>query len=99
MTELGCCEVCWRVEGVRVPAVAWEDVATGECVDGPGADALGLCGPCAAPDEAVKTCRCCGAGHTLSAWRALPLLGVWEGLEMRNCPCGSTLGLPVGSGE
>jgi hypothetical protein len=47
----------------------------------------------------VKTCNCCGRTHSWLGWRLLPKLGTVQIeahdpiLEMRNCPCGSTLGL------
>lgn len=41
----------------------------------------------------------CGRSFTLEEWIALPYVGIHEDdavvLEMRNCPCGSTLGLEV----
>lgn len=47
----------------------------------------------------VKTCAC-GRELTLAEWLALPHGGIWridtlETLELRNCPCGSTISLPV----
>ena len=49
--------------------------------------------------EIKKACGC-GARYTATAWQALPLQGIQplEGepsLEMRNCPCGSTLAVEV----
>ena len=48
----------------------------------------------------VKKCKCCSRSFDNVAWLALPLLdlrdegdGLW--LEMRNCPCGATLGLEI----
>lgn len=53
--------------------------------------------------EAVKTCSTCGARLTAAAWAALPLIGTQaieadgdepaETFEVRNCACGSSLGL------
>ena len=46
----------------------------------------------------AKTCRC-GRRHTLLEWSRLPSAGDMkdeaEHLELRNCPCGSTLALKV----
>jgi hypothetical protein len=51
----------------------------------------------------MKTCTCCKTTFTVAGWRDLPLVGVQvtkdeQGtyrLEMRNCPCGSTLAIEV----
>ena len=49
--------------------------------------------------ESVKVCGC-GAVHGAPEWAALPLCGRqddgYDVLEMRNCPCGSTLAIVVG---
>jgi hypothetical protein len=54
------------------------------------------------PDSAapVKTCTCCGTHHTLASWQSLRYLGDCGVpgrlvVEMRDCRCLSTLGLPV----
>lgn len=47
-------------------------------------------------DDIDKRCAC-GRVHDAAAWRALPYVGRWQlvddepALELRNCPCGSTL--------
>jgi hypothetical protein len=46
--------------------------------------------------------RCgCGLTHDAAAWSCLPYVGVqrdeFEALELRNCPCGSTLAIEVAS--
>jgi hypothetical protein len=38
----------------------------------------------------LKTCGC-GRVFTAESWKLLKLLGKVEGLELRNCSCGSTL--------
>jgi hypothetical protein len=38
----------------------------------------------------LKTCGC-GQSYTAVTWKLLKLLGRVEGLELRNCGCGSTL--------
>jgi CheY-like chemotaxis protein len=43
-------------------------------------------------DEIVKRCAC-GRELTRAMWRALPLCGWMAGAELRNCSCGSTIGL------
>ena len=52
--------------------------------------------------DIIKTCGACGRRLTAADWKALPLIGViddrrkhsdGERMEMRNCSCGSTLGL------
>lgn len=49
----------------------------------------------------VKTCAC-GASYTPRSWKRLHFVGVQAGvsavpfdLELRDCTCGSTLGLKV----
>lgn len=47
----------------------------------------------------VKVCGC-GRRYDSAAWRALPLVGVldlgpYPSLEMRNCPCSSTLAVEL----
>lgn len=50
----------------------------------------------------IKVCAC-GRHYTRIAWRALPLVGIQQvdeqpsadDIELRNCECGSTLGLLV----
>jgi hypothetical protein len=46
-----------------------------------------------------KVCGRCARSFTQAEWAALPLLGVQvfpdEKLELRNCPCGSTLAVPL----
>jgi hypothetical protein len=43
----------------------------------------------------AKRCGCCGRTHDLASWLALPERGhqadAVEDLELRDCPCGSTL--------
>lgn len=51
-----------------------------------------------------KKCKCCGRVYDSFQWHRLPLLGVqrmpWgEELEMRNCWCGTTLGIMAVEGE
>lgn len=51
----------------------------------------------------MKTCTRCGAVYDLAAWRELPLRGHMddrdqhpedgERLELRDCPCGTTLSI------
>lgn len=49
-----------------------------------------------------KSCGC-GRTHTAEAWPSLPYCGVQKGdsevadLQLRHCPCGSTLAVPVDS--
>lgn len=52
----------------------------------------------------AKTCTCCHREHDSAAWAALPLVGYvgshWAGgkaiaVELRNCVCGSTIGVEV----
>ena len=48
----------------------------------------------------AETKRCgCGLAHDAPSWSALPLAGVMrddvEAIELRNCPCGSTLAIQV----
>lgn len=44
----------------------------------------------------VKRCTSCGRSFTREQWTALPLVGTFEGVEMRNCPaCDSTIGIEV----
>jgi hypothetical protein len=42
-----------------------------------------------------KRCTCCDRPYTEHGWKLLPKIGMhrdWvEELELRNCPCGSTL--------
>ena len=40
--------------------------------------------------HAYKVCGC-GAFFSKSEWRELHRVGMYENLELRNCPCGSTL--------
>lgn len=48
----------------------------------------------------MKTCAC-GRVHDASAWQALPFVGVMFAddpelaLELRNCPCKSTIAIRV----
>jgi hypothetical protein len=54
--------------------------------------------------EVIKTCGC-GRSYGRKSWRALPFVGRQhtpkddygpaETIEMRNCPCGSTLAVEV----
>lgn len=50
------------------------------------------------PIVGFKVCAC-GKHFTLDDWRALAFVGVHkddvEAFEMRNCPCGSTLSVPI----
>lgn len=46
----------------------------------------------------TKMCRCCGVAYDAETWRALQYVGAQDDgdggfLELRNCPCGSTLSL------
>jgi CheY-like chemotaxis protein len=43
-------------------------------------------------DGIVKRCGC-GRSYRRDEWKALPLRGTMEGTELRNCPCGSTIGV------
>jgi hypothetical protein len=49
----------------------------------------------------VKTCTCCGRGFTREDWERLSSRGVQRDsdrtpvLELRDCPCGSTLARPL----
>jgi hypothetical protein len=54
--------------------------------------------------EIVKRCTCCAATYSAAAWALLPFVGNQEAetedgwpavLELRNCPCGSTLGIEL----
>ena len=49
-------------------------------------DALHVRGPI------VKRCSC-GRQFTRDGWAWLPVVGVMEGIELRNCPCGSSIAL------
>lgn len=60
-----------------------------------------------APDtEFPKKCGC-GKQHDRISWNKLPLAGRTGGLyfdtvetiEMRNCPCGSTIAVSLGEGD
>ena len=42
-----------------------------------------------------KTCKCCRKTYNRAEWSALKLVGITDGVEMRNCPCGSTLAIEV----
>lgn len=55
-----------------------------------------------APQVWPKVCRCCEASHSEADWNALQLKGYsgrWQSngtgfaVELRNCACGSTLGI------
>lgn len=43
----------------------------------------------------TKQCRCCQRTYDAHGWAQLPHIGTLEGLEYRNCPCGSTLAVEV----
>lgn len=43
----------------------------------------------------LKQCRCCQRTYDAHGWAQLPHIGTLEGLEYRNCPCGSTLAVEV----
>jgi hypothetical protein len=48
----------------------------------------------------IKSCGCCERQYTRPQWRSLKYIGVQdvgdgEYLELRNCSCGSTLGMPT----
>ena len=50
--------------------------------------------------DVPKRCACCGAVYaTLEDWRSLHYVGSQAvadvALELRNCPCGSTLAIEV----
>ncbi|MBX3210650.1 MAG: hypothetical protein KF850_01310 [Labilithrix sp.] len=47
-----------------------------------------------------KQCRGCGASYEEDGWKDLPYVGIDPSyrLEFRNCPCGSTLAVPVAPG-
>lgn len=68
-----------------------------------------LCVDCARErrdNEIIKRCGC-GRVHTREGWGDLDYVGVWhvpadetgpeERLELRNCPCGSTISIEVAS--
>lgn len=38
-----------------------------------------------------KVCPCCRREHTRLDWLMLPWVGLFEGLELRNCHCRSTI--------
>ena len=42
-----------------------------------------------------KTCKCCRREFDRAGWRALKSKGLMDGLELRGCPCGSTLAIEV----
>lgn len=49
-----------------------------------------------APPPIVKSCACCGRTFTASSWLSLKYVGQQDDgeggwLNLRNCPCGSTL--------
>ena len=57
--------------------------------------------PCGGTAVVLKTCAC-GRKHAMDSWLSLTLKGYvgkrttggeWEALELRNCHCGSTLGV------
>jgi hypothetical protein len=51
-----------------------------------------------APAHDPKHCTCCERVHDSYAWSNLPAIGVMMGsLELRNCPCGSTLAVELES--
>jgi len=48
----------------------------------------------------MKRCRKCGTAHSREAWAALRYVGLQdlsegEVMELRHCPCGSTIGIEV----
>jgi transcription elongation factor Elf1 len=50
--------------------------------------------------ETVKSCGKCDTAYDVSTWSALHLVGYHsyfadEKIELRNCPCGSTMGLDL----
>ncbi len=55
----------------------------------------------ARPSDTQGTSKLCSCGrvHDAEGWRALPLLGLMRhgahAFELRNCVCGSTLGIEV----
>jgi hypothetical protein len=48
------------------------------------------------PEKSMKTCGC-GRNYSAAEWKLLPYVGRQddevEHIELRNCPCGSTIGL------
>lgn len=47
-----------------------------------------------------KTCGCCGRTHSDNEWQRLPNRRVWHfdqhlTQEVRDCVCGSTIGVPI----
>lgn len=52
--------------------------------------------------DIISTCGC-GRKHSRVDWHALDEVGVWdtgagEVLDLRNCPCGSTISTPIKGG-
>jgi hypothetical protein len=49
----------------------------------------------------VSHCNTCGKDYTKDTWKKLHYVGVQQALnskdnvELRNCPCGSTLAVPL----
>lgn len=51
----------------------------------------------------MKTCHCCDSTYDADGWAALPCIGYQFTedetgrycMELRNCPCGSTIGIEV----
>lgn len=50
-------------------------------------------------DGAVVVACKCGRAYTDTTWRALPSLGIADGLEFRVCLCGSTITRELARGE
>lgn len=47
------------------------------------------------PTPTRKACGCCGRVYRLTEWHKLDFCAAWGGIEMRNCPCGNTIALPL----
>ncbi len=41
----------------------------------------------------IKHCHCCGKDYGYAGWVQLAYVGQQGDLEMRNCPCGSTIAI------
>lgn len=43
----------------------------------------------------IKYCSCCNKEYTFSEWKKLHFVGNFEGLELRNCSCNSTISIEI----